>query len=368
MEYFNKLRTKKGKEKLQADEAPKSPVLDDEDEKFLERLASLSAEPDAPPPVQLDGPTVILDNGAKVQGRNAQEALMDGADKVPLPTSPPEVGEKNLDGAVKENEKPRAERRKSVGSFFQGIFAKSKEKEVAKEKDKKDKKQHKRDKDATANTLQSAAETVKAKKEEQTEKENEDLTSILDQLNLAAVNNRVFSFSKESQELLDKFKLVLKDIVNGVPTAYNDLEKLLTDSETQLKGMYEKLPPFMQSLVKTLPQKMAPSLGLVPELLATQADKPGFDGKQRQAAFAAADAPSGEQDKKKKSKRAKIPSLKKLISAQGAVSAMLRSILNFLKFRFPAVLAGTNVLMSLAVFSKFSYCLCSCKTRTSTPF
>src|SRR4051812_15878126 len=123
--YFSKLRTStKGKDKQHdtapaptatatADEGPKSPVLDEEDEKFLERLASLSGDPNAPPPVTGDGPTVILDNGEKVQGRNAQEALMDGADKVPLPMSPPELPERRTDDA-KENEKAKQERRKSL--------------------------------------------------------------------------------------------------------------------------------------------------------------------------------------------------------------------------------------------------------------
>ncbi len=36
-------------------------------------------------------------------------------------------------------------------------------------------------------------------------KEEEEMRDVLDELNLAAVNNRVFSISKESQELLHKF-------------------------------------------------------------------------------------------------------------------------------------------------------------------
>jgi len=135
---------------------------------------------------------------------------------------------------------------------------------------------------------------------------------------------------------------VLKDLVNGVPTAYNDLENLLTDSETQLKKMYGNLPPFLQNLVKSLPAKM--SAGLVPELLAASSEKPGFDAQQRMGA----EASTGQ--KKKRSKRSQIPSLKSLVSAQGAVATMLRTILNFLKLRFPMFITGTNVLMSLAVF------------------
>jgi hypothetical protein len=161
----------------------------------------------------------------------------------------------------------------------------------------------------------------------------------LDQLNLAAVNNRVFSFSKESQELMDKFKLVLKDLINGVPTAYNDLENLLKNSNEQLEKMFNGLPPFLQNLVKSLPAKM--SAALAPEVLAATSEKPGADAK-----FMAAESSKAGF----KSKRSRIPSLKKLATQQGAVTAMLRSIMNFLKLRFPAFMTGTNVLLSLALF------------------
>lgn len=172
--------------------------------------------------------------------------------------------------------------------------------------------------------------------------EEEDLTKILDQLNLAAVNNRVFSFSKESEELMDKFKLVLKDLINGVPTAYNDLETLLKNSSGQLEKMFIALPPFLQTLVKSLPTKIGATLG--PEFLAAASEKPGFDMKTAKAYAAAGSAA------KTKYKRTAVPSLKKLVSQQGAVAGMLRSIMSFLKLRFPAVVTGTNVLLSLALF------------------
>ena len=149
---------------------------------------------------------------------------------------------------------------------------------------------------------------------------------------MAAVNNRVFSFTKESEELLDKFKQVLKDLINGVPTAYNDLEKLLTQSESQLSTLFAAMPPFLQSLVKSLPKKMTASLG--PEFLAAASEKPGVGTSSASAAGI----------------KSRIPSLKSLVSQQGAVVAMLRTILNFLKLRFPAFVSGTNVLLSLAIF------------------
>jgi len=149
------------------------------------------------------------------------------------------------------------------------------------------------------------------------------------------VNNRVFSFSKESQRLLDEFTQILKDVVNGVPTAYDDLEKLLTRSDSQLSDLFEKLPPFLQNLVKSLPAKMTSTIA--PGLLAAASEKPGADAQMMSNA-------SGSKQ------RLKIPSLKKLIAQQGAVTGMLRTILNFLKLRFPTLLTGTNVLLSLALF------------------
>ncbi|KAF2712449.1 hypothetical protein K504DRAFT_426750 [Pleomassaria siparia CBS 279.74] len=328
-----------------SEELATSPVLDEADEKFLARLTAISQEPEGIPPVLPARPVVVPDEGEKKVGKDAQEALMAGADNVPLPTSPPEVvadkgkgKEKAIDGGKKSG----------VMSYFalaQSKFKKAgaagvkfKDEQKEKKEEKKLNKMTEKQREKAANDLLAAAEIPKTNQEIEAQKEQEDLTNVLDQLNLSAVNNRVFSFSKESEELLNKFKLVLKDVVNGAPTAYNDMEKLLTDSEGQLKKMYGGLPPFLQNLVKSLPTKITAALG--PEILAAQAEKPGFDAKQKASAsgFKAA------------SKKARIPSLKSLITAEGAVATMLKSILNFLKLRFPLAVTGTNVLMSLAVF------------------
>ena len=156
------------------------------------------------------------------------------------------------------------------------------------------------------------------------EKEKRDLISIFDGLHLEAINNRVFSFSKESQKIMEDFNQILKDIVNGVPTAYDDLEKLLSNSEGQLQKMYGNMPPFLQSLVKSLPAKM--TAALTPEVMAAMSEKPGADAKKMEA------------------------KPKDVVKQQGVVAGMLQSILNFLKMRFPAFITGTNILMSLAVF------------------
>lgn len=322
-----------------SEETGAEPVLDAEDQKFLERLASLADEPEgeAPPlPVRPMQPIGTVDNTVqKNVGREAQEALMDGADKVALPMSPPETA---ADGDVKGKGKATDGKKGVMSYFSMPKFAKKDDKAWTKMgSDKKKTAYTPKDKSQFADDLQAAAEASKNAGLSDKQKEDKELTEVLDHLNLSAVNNRVFSFSKESEELLNKFTQVLKDIVNGVPTAYNDLEKLFTDYDNQLKKMYSSLPPFLQNLIKSLPAKLTATLG--PELMAASAAIPVFDAKA-----------AGSGSKSKKSKIPSIPTLKSLVTAQGAVATALRSIISFLKLRFPALAAGTNVVMSLAVF------------------
>jgi hypothetical protein len=324
------------------DEPAAEPVLDEEDQMFLERLTAIASEPEGEAPPLPTRPVQVTDEKGETRtGRDAQIALMDGADKVALPMSPPDVTAESSEKG-KEKAAGGLDRKKSVMSYFSlDRFKKGGDKDKA-PKDKTDKLSEK-ERSKMADDLLAAAETAKAAEDEEQRKENKELTDILDQLNLSAVNNRVFSFSKESEELLQKFTQVLKDIINGAPTAYNDLEKLFTDYDAQLKKMYGGLPPFLQNMVKSLPAKLTATLG--PELLAAGAEKPGFDAKM-----------AGGASKGKKSKipgLPTIPSLKSLVTAQGAVATALRSIVNFLKFRFPMLATGTNLIMSLAVFRKF---------------
>lgn len=139
-----------------------------------------------------------------------------------------------------------------------------------------------------------------------------------------------------------RFKFVLQDLVNGVPTAYGDLESLLTNSEDQMQKGYEKLPPFLQKLIKQLPAKMTQSVG--PEVLAASAEKHGLHSKYTDHAAHAAE---------KMGVKVRVPSLKDLVTKPGAVAGMLKAIMNFLKLRFPAFL-GMNVLYSLALSRRYS--------------
>jgi len=146
--------------------------------------------------------------------------------------------------------------------------------------------------------------------------------------------------------------VVLKDIVKGVPTAFEDLEKLLNERQGQLDKLYGSLPPFLQALVKSVPVKLYAML--LPQVAAA------INMQNTASATSTASANSATEEKtnsdgpkeKQKKQRSYIPSLKKLVMEKGAVAAMLRSILNFLQLRFPVMLAGTNVLMSLSVFGE----------------
>ena len=161
---------------------------------------------------------------------------------------------------------------------------------------------------------------------------------VLENLNLAAVNNRVFSISDETQDLLHKFNLVFKDLIAGGPTAYHDLESLLTNADGQLQKTFSSLPPFLQSLVKSLPDKM--TKGIAPTALAAAAESAQRRGGNMAKAGKAAGTAS--------SFLKKTPTLKDLIGKPGAIASLMRSIMTFLRARFPAFL-GLNVLWSLAL-------------------
>ncbi|KAG9645023.1 hypothetical protein KCU64_g11093, partial [Aureobasidium melanogenum] len=196
---------------------------------------------------------------------------------------------------------------------------------------------------------EAAEAAAKAQSPEAKEQDEREVSVLLDRLNLSAINNRVFSFSDQSQRLYSEFTLILKDIVNGAPTAWEDLETLLKENEKHLEQMFKNMPPFVQTLVKSLPAKFASSMG--PEIMAMAGDKPGNDlKKQMEAASTASSSASAANPYLKKKQKRKVPNIKDLASSKGTVTSMLTNIVNFLKVRFPAFVTGTNVVMSLAVF------------------
>lgn len=100
------------------------------------------------------------------------------------------------------------------------------------------------------------------------------------------------------------------------------------------------MPSFLQRLIEKLPEKWTDSLA--PEVLAAASEKAAKNGVNTEnvaKAAAAADKMG-----------LKVPSLKELVGKPAAIVGMLRSIVAFLKARFPAVI-GVNVLWSLALSS-----------------
>ena len=328
MDYF---KFKKAKKHAETAEKSEEPVLNDEDEAFLNRVMSAVEASGTPPPLPDRPLPQDLPEAGKTN--NAQLALMNGAQDIPLPDTPGDAnkeaeGQSSKDKKGKEKEKEKD--KKSRWSFLNRS------------------KSHKRN--TTATDLQYAAEGLKSPKEgdaaavppSEAKREQDEMSLVLDQLNLAAVNNRVFSISNESKDLLQKFTLVLKDLVNGVPTAYGDLESLLTNSENQLNKTYKTMPGFMQSLIEKLPSKFSEKFteSVGPEVLAAGAAKYGLESTYLSKAASTAE---------KSGVKVRVPNLKDLVTKQGAIASLLRAIMNFLRQRFPAVL-GMNVLWSLALF------------------
>ncbi|QQK47295.1 Monoacylglycerol lipase ABHD12 [Penicillium digitatum] len=336
MQYLSQIKNLR--RSSQVTSAPK-PILTAEDEAYLREV---TAQPELVP---IKTKEKEQDPNESPAGAYLQPAISEQAENIPLPISPGEELAKEL------REKGRQERKSSQLILTRSEAPKS---EVSKLPSKKKrwsalfwKKNTEKDNDTPdANKSQTetaksptTSETTKNGKDVYKDKDAEDMTDILERLNLAADNNRVFSISEETQELLRKFKLILKDLINGVPTAYRDLEMLLTNGNRQLQETYTKLPGPMQKLIEKLPERWTETLA--PEMLAVAADrasKSGVNVENVGKAAAAAEKIG-----------VNIPNLKELVSKPAALVGMLRSIMTFLRARFPAVM-GMNVLWSLAMF------------------
>ncbi|KAJ5135217.1 uncharacterized protein N7515_004495 [Penicillium bovifimosum] len=331
--------------------APK-PVLTPEDEAYLREV---TANPESVP-----GSTEHNEQSSagSPAGAPLQPAISQQAENIPLPNSPAEEFGKELgeegrqerknsqptpsDSEALQLEASKAPQKKKRWSAM--FWKKNTEKKVGQSSN--DSRFNSQDQDANATnkpqtetTSRTASDASTDDKDTQKDKDAEDMTDILERLNLAADNNRVFSISEETQELLRKFKLIFKDLVNGVPTAYGDLEMLLTNGNRQLQETYTKLPSPMQKLIEKLPERWTESLA--PEMLAVAAERAGSSGINMENAGKAAAAAE--------KMGINMPSLKELVSKPAALVGMLRSIMAFLKARFPAVM-GMNVLWSLALF------------------
>ncbi|KAF3067094.1 putative ring-like domain-containing protein [Daldinia childiae] len=326
------------------------PILDLEDEKFLERLTSPSdsgisiADGDeTPPPLPPRVKTPVIELDSDVSSVASKDE------------SKQDVPAKNGDGG------------KGKG--------KDKEKHKGKDKDKHDgdKPDHKPNRFSFVTTLSrnislkrkpthhlsvppssSTPTSSSSPSEREVNKEETDIARVLEDLNLAAsTDNKAFSLSRESAETLRKFTQVLKDLVNGVPTAYGDLVGLIEDRDGALAKSYDKLPSSLKKLVAQLPEKLTSSLA--PELLAVAAEAQGLKGA---GVMSAAEGGGGGSKADAVKKLLGTSNLLELVTKPGAVAGLLKGIVNALKTRWPAFV-GTNVLWSVAVFLLLSalwYC------------
>ncbi|KAI1410846.1 hypothetical protein F5Y13DRAFT_166942 [Hypoxylon sp. FL1857] len=322
------------------------PILDQEDEKFLERLTSPSDshigdddDDETPPPLppRVKTPVIELEDSdassyaSKDESSDNKEGTKadgKGKDK-----------EKEKDGKKDKHDADRKPKRFSlITNLSRNISLKRKPGD--KDKHHHDHK-HKHDKHLTVPPSTSTPDP-----EHEARKEETDMARVLEDLNLAAsTDNKAFSLSRESAETVRKFTQVLKDLVNGVPTAYSDLVNLIEDRDGVLARSYEKLPRSLKKLVAQLPDKLTSSLG--PELLAAAAEAQGLK------------VEDGGKDGEGGGKGFLSPSnLMQLVTKPGAVVGLLKGIVNALKTRWPAFV-GTNVLWSVAVFLLLSalwYC------------
>ena len=209
-------------EEEEEEEEEQQPVLNDEDEAFLHRITSEGTPPPLPErsspapalperPPQLPARPQDLPTAGETQGNNAQIALMNGAQEIPLPSAPDTPVEER-DAAI------GAEREGAVVDEDKGVKGKQKEGKRPSRwsflrRDSRDKKR--KAQSATAVDLMGVAESLKPPDAQPNEdgvvsdteakREEEEMIAIMDELNLAAVNNRVFSLSKESRDLLHKY-------------------------------------------------------------------------------------------------------------------------------------------------------------------
>jgi len=284
------LSPSKGKE-----EEVLTPLLTDDDERFLERLATADDSEDGPaPPLP---PRV-----------STPELTWDSDSESFVKPGPKSTLEKEAESSKSDGKKPNR---------LSALFARSKK----------------------TNTEVVAPANLSVPDSE-ADREKRDLTRVLDDLNLSAKNNTAFSLSAESTELVRRFTLILKDLVNGVPTAVDDLTSLLDDPDGKLAKNYEKLPKSLKKLVTQLPEKLSKTLA--PELLAVAAEAQGLGKADAQAKGGLKGA----------AKRFFLPkNLSEMVTKPGAIVGMLRGIMNALKLRWPAFI-GTNVLWSVALFCK----------------
>jgi len=99
---------------------------------------------------------------------------------------------------------------------------------------------------------------------------------------------------------------------------------LFETSSTQIEKLFENTPGFLKKLVKQIPLGAPTKEGSTAE---------GLDVAAKTAMLS-------------------LPTLKEIVKKPGAVTATLKTVMNALKLRFPALAIGSNVLYSMGLFGK----------------
>ncbi|KAM0449032.1 hypothetical protein ACHAO4_007988 [Trichoderma viride] len=295
---------------------PDKTVLKPEDERFLEELLAQDTDGSPPPlPPRIYTYDVDWHSGDEASVAESKKTTdEEDAGKTPNTAKKENESAKPAEKAdkAKEKEKEKAEKKPNRLSLF---FTRSKKPaETTKSSD----------------SLKPETEDVTPK---EAEREKKDLTRVLDRLSLSAQNNKVVSESKDSSDLLQRFTQVFKDLVNGVPTAYDDLTKLIEDRDGSINKLFEKLPESLKRLVTQLPDKLTTTLA--PELLAAAAESQGIKVVEGGMKGTAKRMLMGQ-------------NLADLVKRPGAIVGMLKAIVEVLKSRWPAFI-GMNVIWSVAL-------------------
>ena len=286
-------------------------LIDESDQAFIERIL---AESDGEAPTLPPRPDTLI---VSLDLSDESQSPTPSSGAIPVGTT--EIGGEK--GKDKEKE-TREKKRENKKNWFSSIFHRKK-----------------------AHGLEPNTPTT----EQEVQKEAADLNTVLGDLNIATKHNKAISLSKETSEMMDKFTLVFKDLINGVPTAYDDLMSLIKDHDGVLSRNYEKLPGSLKKLITTLPDKLTSKLA--PELLAVAAEAQGQEKP---------DGPAGKDELKAAARGFVTPAnLMQLITKPGAIVSLLKGIVNALKVRWPAFV-GTNVLWAAAISSKSGLHCCFC--------
>ncbi|KAK0712220.1 hypothetical protein B0T21DRAFT_297434 [Apiosordaria backusii] len=286
---------------------PVTPILDDEDEQFLEHLVSrhdYHAEEE-------EGPRPALPPRSRTP-----ELTWDWDDKSETFQLFGASSASNPNDTALENTQAKGKEKEKKPSRLSRLFSRSKKQ--------------------TSSSPDNLAVPPSdgTTKPESAEKEWADLSRLLDKLNLSSSG----SLSSDAKDLLVRpFVQILKDLANGVPTAVDDLVSLLDGRNDILTKTFEKLPSSLQKLVTQLPKKLTSSLA--PEILAMAAEAQGLDKSKLNP-----------DDGVKGAAKFFMPkNLSDLALTPALIKTMLKAILNALRTKFP-MLAGTSALWSVAVF------------------